>query len=348
MHRFVRNVITEWRRLGLPFDGETVVVAVSGGADSVSLLLAMADLVKRKKIGHRIIAAHFDHGLRGVESDADDAFVRKLAARLGIEYVSERGKVSQKGNLEQNARNTRYEFLWRVADENRAFAVLTGHTINDQAETFLLNLIRGSGIDGLSAIPVIRPLDDESTERSQISNLRSEIPYPRSQIELVRPLLKWAKRSDTETFCHDSGIEYRNDEMNDDLAFKRVRIRKELIPMLETLNPKIVETLAGTAELLSQSIANSTIQIEIRDELKISELRSLNEGVLYETLRTWLKHHIGNTRGLGLKHIKAIERLLFSEKSGRVAELPGVSSVVKKGGKLVYQKNWVEIAQRAD
>lgn len=108
--------------------------------------------------------------------------------------------------------------------------------------------------------------------------------------------------------------------------------------MLETMNPKIVETLARTAALLGQSLANTAIQIETSDELKISELRSLNGGVLNETLRTWLKHHRGNTRGLGLKHIKAIERLLFSEKSGRQAELPGKASVLRKGGKLVYQK----------
>ena len=331
MHKFVRHLITEWRQLGLPFDGGTVVVAVSGGADSVSLLLAMADLVKRKKIGHGIIAAHFDHGLRGSDSDADEAFVRELATRLGIEYLGERGKISKKGNLEQNARHARYEFLNRVAVENKAFAVLSGHTVNDQAETFLLNLIRGSGIDGLGAISSLRPLDDEQNKKSDISNLRS-------QIDLIRPLLNWARRKDTEDFCREFGIEYRNDAMNDDLAFKRVRIRKELIPMLETMNPKIVETLARTAALLGQSLANAAIQIETSDELKISELRSLNGGVLYEILRTWLKHHRGNTRGLGLKHIKAIERLVFSEKSGRQAELPGKASVLRKGGKLVYQK----------
>lgn len=338
MHKFVRQLITEWRQLGLPFDGDTVVVAVSGGADSVSLLLAMADLVKSQKIGHRIIAAHFDHGLRGTDSDADEAFVRELSTRLGIEYVSERGKLSKKGNLEQNARNARYEFLRRVAVENKAFAVLTGHTVNDQAETFLLNLIRGSGIDGLCAIPVIRPFDNKNTEVFHISNLRSEISELSSPIELVRPLLKWAKRADTEAYCRDREIEFRNDAMNDDPAYKRVRIRKELIPMLATLNPKIVETLAGTAELLSQGSATATTQIHISDELNVSDIARLDKGDLYQLLRTWLGHHRGNTRGLGLKHIKAIERLVFSEKSGRKAEMPGKASVLRKGGKLVYQK----------
>ena len=126
--------------------------------------------------------------------------------------------------------------------------------------------------------------------------------------------------------------------MNDDLNFRRVRIRKELIPMLETMNPKIVETLAGTAELLSKKVENSPIQTDVSAELKISDLKSLNESDLYRILRHWLGHHRGNMRGLGLKHIKAVVDLIFSEKSGRLAELPG-GNVVRTGGKLLYQKN---------
>jgi len=342
MHGFVRNLITEWRRLDLPFSGSSVVVAVSGGADSVSLLLAMDDLFRRKKIEHRIIAAHFNHGLREAESDADEIFVRELATRLGIQYVCEQGSVAKKGNLEQNARNARYEFLHRTAGENQAFAVLTGHTVNDQAETFLLNLIRGSGIDGLRAIPTIRLLEAEATNKHEptrtktTEHLEFEISDLRSEIDLVRPLLKWAKRSDTESYCVESGVEFRHDAMNDDLEFKRVRIRKELIPMLETMNPKIVDTLAATAGLMGGR--ETSIQISIPSELKISELRLLNEGELFETLRSWLRHHRGNTRGLALKHIKAVAQLVFSEKSGRIAELPG-GIVVRSGGKLRYQKN---------
>lgn len=332
MHRFVRHLITEWRQLGLPFDGSTVVVGVSGGADSVSLLLAMADLAGRKKIGHRLVAAHFDHRLRGEESAADETYVRELAARLGVEYVCEYGKISRKGNLEQNARNARYQFLRETALNSGATAILTGHTMNDQAETLLLNLIRGSGIVGMSAMSAVRPMDDQSTGNIRVTNLRSEI-------DLVRPLLRWAKRGDTEDFCRDSGVEFRNDAMNDDVEFKRVRIRKELIPMLETMNPNIVETLAGTAELLGHRCTGIAIMSEITDDLKISELRSLNQHDLYQTLRAWLTHHRGNTRGLGLKHIRAIERLTFSDKSGRLAEIPGSACVVRKGGKLVYQKN---------
>src|SRR5580765_2910393 len=166
MHGFVRNLITEWRRLELPFIGGAVVIAVSGGADSVSLLLAVDDLVKRKKLGHRVVAAHFNHNLRGSESDADGEFVRQLTTRLGVELAIGHGDLSKTGNLEQNARDARYDFLRQTAANLNAFAVLTGHTINDQAETFLLNLIRGSGPDGLSAMKAVRPLSAECGVRS--------------------------------------------------------------------------------------------------------------------------------------------------------------------------------------
>lgn len=335
MHSFVRNLITEWRRLDLPFSGETVIVAVSGGADSVSLLLAISNLVNRKKLEHKIIAAHFNHGLRD-DSDADEMFVADLAKSLGVEFTSGRGKLSRKGNLEQNARVARYEFLQTLAKKTDAFAVLTGHTINDQAETFLLNLVRGSGAEGLSGMPAIRPLDENHRREGEMEQEFSS-SLASSPILLIRPLLFWAKHNETESFCRDSGIDFRMDAMNEDIAFKRVRIRKELIPMLEQLNPKIIETLADTSKLMRQTFDQTAFEPKISDELELDDLKTLKENDLFQTLRTWLRHHRGNMRGLGLKHIKAIVHLIFSEKSGRIAELPG-GNVVRSGGKLVYQK----------
>lgn len=340
MHAFVRNLITEWRRLELPFEGETLVVAVSGGADSVSLLLGVHELVKGGKLNNRIIAAHFNHGFRDGESDADEAFVRDLTVKLGIELAAERGRVSREGNLEQNARNARYDFLQKTAANVNAFGVLTGHTVNDQAETFLMNLIRGSGPDGLAGMQSIRSYEFQ-VPRSGLSNAEPETW--RSELLLVRPLLTWAKRGDTEAFCRDLRIDYRYDTMNEDTAFKRVRIRKILLPLLQDFNPNIVETLANTAGLmqnLQESVAPRNCLI-IADELGLSEIKSLPKSDIGETIRAWLKHHRGTTRQLQLKHIRAIERLVFSEKSGRTVEVPG-GKVVKSGGKLIYKKNRVE------
>lgn len=321
MHQFAKNLITEWRRLGLPIEDETVIVGVSGGADSVSLLLAVHDLVKRKKLKLRLVAAHFNHKLRGDESDHDESFVRELCTTLKVELAIGNGSISTEGNLEQNARNARYDFFAMTAEKLDAFAVLTGHTINDQAETFLLNLVRGSGVDGLCGMMPIRPFDGTSAL-------------------LVRPLLTWGKRKETEGFCRDMDVEYRYDTMNEDTAFKRIRIRKILLPVLEDMNPNIIEVLANTASLMQQLPAAKPI-IEPR-RIALKEVAEMPQSELYAALRSWLQANRGNTRGLVLEHIRSIERLIHSRKSGRTAELPGGARVVKSGGKLTYEENKVE------
>ena len=339
MHTFVRNLITEWRRLELPVENATVVIGVSGGADSVSLLLAMRELVQTQKLDLRLVAAHFNHGLRAFESNADERFVKMLTAELKIESASEHSKSLATGNLEQNARRARYQFLSRVADGIGAFAILTGHTINDQAETFLMNLIRGSGRDGLCGMRAVRPLEEEKRGGGE----KDTTPFPlfsSSPTLLVRPLLSWAKRQDTEQFCLDNGIEFRYDTMNDDTAFRRVQIRKILLPILEDMNPKIVETLANTATLM-QNLETPGNRLALTDVLILGDLKMLSKSELNDAIRSWLRDRRGNTRRLQLKHVEAVERLIFSEKSGRIVELPG-GKIVKSDGKIRYEQNKVE------
>ena len=248
MQNFVRNLLTEWRKLKLPFDDETVIAAISGGADSVSLLLALHELRERKKLNLRFVVAHFNHHLRGDESDEDERFVKSLAGRFGFELALGKGEiVHEAGNLEQNARESRYKFLAETAENLDAPFVLTAHTLNDQAETFLFNLLRGSGLDGLGGMKPQRSLEWKVKSKE---SAESPIANRQSSIQLVRPLLNWAKREDTENFCHLNEVEFRYDSMNEDLKFNRVRIRKVLLPLLKDFNPKIVETLAKTAELL--------------------------------------------------------------------------------------------------
>jgi tRNA(Ile)-lysidine synthase len=363
MQDFTRNLITEWRRLKLPFSGETFVVAVSGGADSISLILALKELKKRGKFDHRFIVAHFNHKLRDGASDDDEDFVRLLAVQHDIELAVGRGHISKDGNLEQNARDARYQFLTRTAESAGAFAVLTGHTLNDQAETFLLNLLRGAGPDGLGGMRPVRELRDmESWGHGDTENEFSSrfLPFPTSPLLLIRPLLTWAKRRDTENFCHKMGVNFRYDTMNEDIAFKRVRIRKLLLPMLEDFNPNIVETLAKTASLMRESWDAETrgrgdrekareeeSKKAARDqeksgELKLSDLKSLPKIELYELLRNWLKVRRGSLRGIELKHIEAIERLIHSRKSGKTAELPNRQAVVKQDGALRFEDLKVE------
>lgn len=355
MHKFVRNLITEWRRLKLPVDKANVVVAVSGGADSCSLLLGLHDLRQRKKLGLRIVAAHFNHRLRGDESESDEHFVKQLTTKLGVELAIGHAKLDKKGNLEQNARDARYRFLADTAKQLGAFGVCTAHTMNDQAETFLMNLIRGSGPDGLSGMSVARLLEEDKARSGEMATGRDLsfssapfLPFTSSPL-LVRPLLSWAKRSNTVGFCHDLGVECCHDSMNDDTAFRRVRIRKILLPLLEDMNPNIIETLANTASLLQRASPESDRKPPEHAENAplIRDLRQLSQAELHEWIRTWLRHKRGTTRALQLKHIQSIERLILSTKSGRVVELPGNACVVRSGGKLIYDENKVENS-RAD
>ena len=315
MHQFSKNLLTEWRKLDLPFADETFVVAVSGGADSVSLMLAVNELIERKKLDLRIVIAHFNHNLRGTESDLDAQFVREITNKFNFELAykiqNPEFKIqNQTGNLEQNARIARYGFLTETAQNLDAYGILTAHTLNDQAETFLLNLIRGSGLDGLSAMKPIRSLESKVLSREPENNIeieeQSKIQNPKSKIQLVRPLLNWAKREDTENFCLLNKIEFRHDAMNDDLAFKRVRIRKILIPLLQEFNPKIIETLAKTSKLLQDSAEQladgnrqtaeklSTEESDIKTEteieyLNLKDLRDVFPSIRRTILREWLK-----------------------------------------------------------
>ncbi|MGB7209434.1 MAG: tRNA lysidine(34) synthetase TilS [Pyrinomonadaceae bacterium] len=350
MHKFVRDLITEWRKLGLPFSDETMIVAVSGGADSLSLLLALDDLRARKKLKLRLVAAHFNHKLRGHESDADEEFVKHLASEKGFELAIGHSLIAAKGNVEQNARDARYDFLTRTANNLNAYGVVTAHTMNDQAETFLLNLIRGSGMDGLSGMRPIRELLNTETPAEIPASQRphvSESPFlPFSSTpQLIRPLLTWARRADTENFCRECGVEYRYDTMNEDMSFKRVRIRKILLPVLADLNPKIIETLARTADLMSQAeppaLAGGPELGDTSNEfspyLLIKDLKILDKPKLYRTLRVWLRTHRGDLRSISLKHIESIERLILSPKSGRLVELPGRGTVRRHDGRLRFE-----------
>ena len=307
-----------------------MIVAVSGGADSVSLLLAVHELVRSGKLDLRIVAAHFNHRLRGAESDADQEFVRQLTGKHGIELALGHRTKPFEGNLEQDARDHRYAFLAETASDLNACAVLTGHTVNDQAETFLLNLIRGAGPGGLAGLAPVRPLARNENDVDDA-------------VSLVRPLLTWAMREQTEGFCHDKGVQPRYDTMNEDTAFKRVRIRKILLPLLKEMNPKIVTTLASTASLMGQ-IPSKAIESErapVKRYLEIKSLRQLSEPELFGVIRGWLREMRGTTRQLQLIHIAAIGRLAFSDKSGKIAELPG-GRVIRSGGKLTFEKNKVE------
>jgi tRNA(Ile)-lysidine synthase len=338
LNQFSRMLLAEWRKLRLPTSGETVVVAVSGGADSTALLLAIEELKTFHKLHTGVCVAHLDHRLRK-SSSKDAKWVANLAAKLGFKSVIGRARVlddadETNDNLEQAARKARYAFLERTAKKVSANYVLTAHTMDDQAETVLMRLMRGSASLGLGGMDAVRPLAKNSS------------------IKLVRPLL-WARRVETEAYCRVRKIEFLSDEMNDDLAFARVKVRKQLLPLMESFNNRIVEAISRTATQLREdgavlgSDSDALLQRAAvsNEESGETEVPALDVKVLAgappalrrRALRQWLSNARGGTRRLEMVHLLAVEKLLEGNTGGRVAELPSGGKVRRRRNRLEFE-----------
>jgi tRNA(Ile)-lysidine synthase len=214
-----------------------VLVALSGGADSVALLRGLAETYQRTPGGGRLIAAHFNHRTRGQASDEDAAWVAQLADQVGLEAIVGRAEHAASLASEDQARRARYEFLQATAEQVGARYVATAHTADDQAETVLLRILRGSGIEGLAGMPFARPLG--------------------SAVTLVRPLLE-ATRAEVEEYLGQLGQTCRHDTTNDQSRFTRNWVRRELLPMLRSHLPhdpaESLLRLAGQASQWREAI----------------------------------------------------------------------------------------------
>ncbi|MEG4147517.1 tRNA lysidine(34) synthetase TilS [Microcoleus sp. Pol12B5] len=227
---------------------QRLLVAVSGGQDSLCLIKLLLDL--QQKWGWNLGIVHCDHRWRS-DSQASANHVEQLAKNWGISYYLE--TASEISKTEAAARQWRYQALTEIAIAHNYPYIVTGHTASDRAETLLYNLIRGSGADGLSALTWRRPLLDFRLE-DQDENSQSKIQNLKSKIYLVRPLLE-ITRSQTGQFCQDQKLPIWEDSTNQDLQYSRNRIRSELLPYLEThFNPKAQQALAQTAELLRADV----------------------------------------------------------------------------------------------
>jgi tRNA(Ile)-lysidine synthase len=251
---------------------QRLLVAVSGGQDSLCLIKLLLDL--QPKWGWNLGIAHCDHRWRS-DSEASANHVEQLAKNWGISYYLE--TASDIPKTEAAARQWRYQALTEIAIAQNYPYIVTGHTASDRAETLLYNLIRGSGADGLSALTWTRPLLDfrlpildfrlgnsgenpnsqisaDSRLENQDENSQSKIQNLKSKIYLVRPLLE-ITRSQTGQFCQEQKLPIWEDSTNQDLQYTRNRIRSELLPYLEThFNPKAQQALSQTAELLRADV----------------------------------------------------------------------------------------------
>ena len=228
-------------RAGYTGGDNLLVVALSGGPDSMALLYSLLSL--RDSAGLRLHVAHLNHNFRE-EAEEDARFAAAVAAQLGlpatigksdpVAYQRETGISS----FEEAAREVRYGFLAGVAEQNDAAALALGHTADDLAETVLMHVIRGSGIHGL------RGMEEVSAWRSREGN---------REAVLIRPLLDVTK-SETAAYCHQSGIAFREDPGNRLLRFTRNRVRHELLPILESYNPRIKDALVRLARSSAMNV----------------------------------------------------------------------------------------------
>lgn len=304
--------------------GDTLVVALSGGADSTALLDLLTSL---PDYNLHLVVAHLNHCLRGADSDADEEFCRGVAARYDIPFESRRVDVmvaasEKRLNLEDAGRRARIEFFAEIGVKYGATAVALAHHADDQAETVLMRLLRGSGMTGLSGMAY--------------KNARG----------YVRPLLD-ITRSEIEQYLNMRGLEWREDASNSDTIYLRNRIRHELLPLLETYNPAIRSCFAATAsiirgddelldELTSQAFVRSCILGEGRVECDLEQLRGFKPALLQRVLRYAYQQFVGNLQGVGLCHIEAISRLIASDRPNAALSLPQQITAVRAYNKISF------------
>lgn len=312
------NIISEsihrWSRSG-------VLLAVSGGADSVAMLRRFVDC---RDANHRLAVAHVNHGLRGRESDQDAIFVRELAEKFSLPYFeriinAQEWDSDQSGSFESAARNIRYDFLLQTAQQTGLRHIATAHTKNDQIETVLHRIVRGTGIAGLAGIPRVRKINEA--------------------VSLVRPFLE-ITRTEIETYLAELGQPFRTDSSNASAQFTRNRIRLELLPLLkENYNPSVEDAverlalLAGETQNIldeeSRRLWSVTIIRQTKNEvlLKYPPLLEQSSFRVREFFAFLWKQQNWPLRSIGFAQFAAIEETLRSAKLFRQF-LPGPVEII--------------------
>ena len=280
--------------------GDTVICALSGGADSVALTFGLYLL--KEKLGIRLEAAHFNHHLRGEESNRDETFVRDFCDRYDIPLHMGSGAVTAgKKGLEAAAREARYGFLDTLSGK-----IATAHTADDNAETVLLHLIRGTGLKGLGGITPVNG-------------------------NVIRPMLA-ITRAEVEVFLEEWCLSHIEDSSNGTDAFLRNRIRHHVMPLLAAENPRLAENLSAMAQRLRVDEAYLSAQAESSYIPRVETLKALHPAVRSRVLERFLKDN--GVREPEEIHIRALEALIRSEKPSARVNLPGGVAITRTYDRL--------------
>lgn len=299
------------RQYDLISPGDEIVCALSGGADSTALLFALYLL--REKFQFTLSAAHFNHNLRAEESDRDEQFVRNLCDRYDIPLFVGSGAVKAgKKGLEAAAREARYAFFATLPGK-----IATAHTANDNAETVLLHLVRGTGLKGLGGIAPVNG-------------------------KIIRPMLS-VTRADVLNFLEEYCLQCVQDSSNETDAFLRNRLRHHVMPLLVQENPCLAENLSAMALELRQDETFLQQQAEEQATLEVEKLRQMDGAIRHRIIERFLKEN--GVREPEYRHIAFVEDLIFSAKPSAQAKLPGGVTVERCYGllRIMPQEQWTPV-----
>jgi len=322
-----KELIAHFKKRELVRAGDRVGVAVSAGADSVALLHLLIEL--RDQLGIVLSVVHLNHKLRGKASEQDELFVSKLAKKFGLALHVGRADVArkaarEKANLEDAARRTRYDFFRKLTEGGLLDRIATAHTADDQAETVLAHILRGTGLAGLGGI------------------------HPTTEDGIVRPLLG-VRRADLRQYLRSKKQTWREDATNLDTTKQRARMRKKLLPLLEKeFNPRAVEHLAELAQLAQKDEAFLSYTAKLRGDvlstptdgahrIPIRDLASsCFEALASRIIRMLVNKVRANAGELAALHVEAVRQLARDGENGKVLQLPGGVDVRRDGDALVF------------
>jgi len=326
----VRKTLSEYRMIRT---GDKVVVAVSGGPDSVCLIHILNELKGEFQI--ELAVAHFDHGLRPEQDKSETLFVKALAEKLGLPFDTSKAgdALSNKDNsLEERARDERYKFLELTRAGRSAQKIALGHNLNDQAETVLMRLLRGSGPAGLAGIPPVR------------------------DGVIIRPLIE-ITRQEIEEYLLVRGIESATDPSNRDTRFLRNRIRHRLLPLLTTFQPRIVEILGNSSriiredDLFMESIAEKWVKENSTEKSRtilfpLAPYRDLAGALQRRIARSCLKRLCsGNLRRIDSAHLESVRRMALGQRPQAALSLPKGITVSRVYDTILFRSNMDEADQ---
>jgi len=327
-NKFIENLLSTIKKHEMITAGDRIVVGVSGGPDSLCLLHALNEL--KEEFGIELYVVHINHCIRGESANQDEHFVMDYCHKLGLSFYSERISVKQmakdsKLSIEEAGRIVRYNCFEEYADKLNASKIAVGHNMNDSVETFLLNLVRGTGIEGLKGIEPKRG-------------------------NLIRPLIE-TRRDEIELYCKEEGLTARIDETNADFTFTRNRIRNGLIPyIIENFNPNIIESLNRTTEIISdENLFTSAIsEMYYKEclidsdkysiEMNLKKFNKLHDAVKRRIIRMAVEKIKGNTKGVEKIHIEQALNLAQKARTGTVFRLNGNLEVRIEYESLIFSK----------